>query len=435
MKGHAQIELTDVNTGRKQVLEEDNLVTNAVAEALKANLQAFSLWRPYSTATPAGTANDFRRYFGGLFLFDTTLEESVDNIIPPYGAHLVGRGSDIAYDGTDKQLGSYSTAESTVEDGSITMVWNFTTEQANGTIESLALTSFAGGRWGLGSDTYDATVNSLDTIGEDRNSAGNTGEIMGRCGEALYNLTQDIFNGGTITITRTKRALESLGIVGNTSSTITLTLSDSFVSSIKESYTSIKMGFNMDGRYIYGIIGFGGTPAGGNIYIVKIDVENDYSVEEITVTNQTGSALYITDNAQCAVIDGYLYCNSHSQAGTLYAINISDPYDYKKTESGYEAKLYFLGKITDNLIIMDARKALELDTMELKAHYWRPGSYRSMQMSKNKMDIGIIQISGDNYYYENIKNPFYLATINNLASPVTKTAAQTMKVTYTITEV
>ena len=32
------------------------------------------------------------------------------------------------------------------------------------------------------------------------------------------------------------------------------------------------------------------------------------------------------------------------------------------------------------------------------------------------------------------KNPLYLATINNLQSPVTKTAAQTMKVTYTLTE-
>ena len=31
--------------------------------------------------------------------------------------------------------------------------------------------------------------------------------------------------------------------------------------------------------------------------------------------------------------------------------------------------------------------------------------------------------------------PFYLATINNLQSAVTKTAAQTMKVTYTLTEV
>ena len=32
------------------------------------------------------------------------------------------------------------------------------------------------------------------------------------------------------------------------------------------------------------------------------------------------------------------------------------------------------------------------------------------------------------------KNPLYLATINNLNSPVTKTAAQTMKVTYILTE-
>ena len=32
------------------------------------------------------------------------------------------------------------------------------------------------------------------------------------------------------------------------------------------------------------------------------------------------------------------------------------------------------------------------------------------------------------------KNPLYLATVNNLATPVTKQNTQTMKVTYTLTE-
>ena len=32
------------------------------------------------------------------------------------------------------------------------------------------------------------------------------------------------------------------------------------------------------------------------------------------------------------------------------------------------------------------------------------------------------------------RNPFYLGTINNLGTPVTKTADKTMKITYTLTE-
>jgi len=40
--------------------------------------------------------------------------------------------------------------------------------------------------------------------------------------------------------------------------------------------------------------------------------------------------------------------------------------------------------------------------------------------------------NGNSFWLAN--NPLYLATINNLETPVQKTAAQTMKVTYTLTE-
>ena len=35
MKGHAKIELTNVETGEKRVIEHDNMITNAVAELIK----------------------------------------------------------------------------------------------------------------------------------------------------------------------------------------------------------------------------------------------------------------------------------------------------------------------------------------------------------------------------------------------------------------
>ena len=49
-------------------------------------------------------------------------------------------------------------------------------------------------------------------------------------------------------------------------------------------------------------------------------------------------------------------------------------------------------------------------------------------------------MQGFYHYYYSVgaigmyKNPLILATINNLDSPVTKTAAQTMKITYTLTK-
>lgn len=62
-----------------------------------------------------------------------------------------------------------------------------------------------------------------------------------------------------------------------------------------------------------------------------------------------------------------------------------------------------------------------------------PWNVTSFSPSGNVTDFGMIQAGGYNNSAK-LLNPLYLATINNLNSPVTKTAAQTMKVTYTLTE-
>ena len=50
-------------------------------------------------------------------------------------------------------------------------------------------------------------------------------------------------------------------------------------------------------------------------------------------------------------------------------------------------------------------------------------------------DIGnqsVFGMTGNNLIYQPVVNPFILCTKNNLDSPVTKTASQTMKITYTL---
>ena len=50
-------------------------------------------------------------------------------------------------------------------------------------------------------------------------------------------------------------------------------------------------------------------------------------------------------------------------------------------------------------------------------------------------DIGnqsVFGMTGYNLIYQPVVNPFILCTKNNLDSPVTKTASQTMKITYTL---
>ena len=61
----------------------------------------------------------------------------------------------------------------------------------------------------------------------------------------------------------------------------------------------------------------------------------------------------------------------------------------------------------------------------------------NMQGITNNMnfDIGnqsVFGMTGYNLIYQPVVNPFILCTKNNLDSPVTKTASQTMKITYTL---
>ena len=45
-----------------------------------------------------------------------------------------------------------------------------------------------------------------------------------------------------------------------------------------------------------------------------------------------------------------------------------------------------------------------------------------------------VSSSSNNFYFYLVKDPRYLATINNLSEPVVKTASKTMKITYILTQ-
>ena len=91
---------------------------------------------------------------GGLFLFDTALDEDVNNIFMPAGVKMIGNGSkDVSNSGAVTEFGSYNSAESgSQSDGSIKLVYDFNTQQANGTIACDCLTSRMGGYIGMVND-------------------------------------------------------------------------------------------------------------------------------------------------------------------------------------------------------------------------------------------------------------------------------------------
>ena len=164
IKGKTTFELTDVNTGEVEVIEDSNMITNGLQEFL----------RTYGYFGCDILNNDTMRnnslwvnLLGGLFLFDSRLEENVNNTFMPAGVKMIGNGSkDVSNSGAVTELGSYNTTESGLQsDGSIKLVYEFNTAQANGTIACACLTSKIGGYIGMGNDSNRYYNESYDLSG------------------------------------------------------------------------------------------------------------------------------------------------------------------------------------------------------------------------------------------------------------------------------
>lgn len=151
LHGYTKIELTDVKTGKVETQEKHNIVTNAVSNILNGfdrslNLQTMLADKQYINDSHAGTAftDMVTALYGGLLLYDTPLGSNPDTLFAPAGASLVGTARyDAANTGTNPCRGSYNQAESSVdiEKGVATFVYDFATNQSNGTIASVCLTS------------------------------------------------------------------------------------------------------------------------------------------------------------------------------------------------------------------------------------------------------------------------------------------------------
>lgn len=140
LKGHAKIELTDVNTGKTEVIEHDNMITNGILKVLNKH----NITRPIvdnETAVASTEWTIVNNWFGGLMLFDTPLNDDINDYAIPSDATCVGYGTRVANNTINSLLGTFNTSESDIisDDGSVKFVWDFATNQGNGTISSLSL--------------------------------------------------------------------------------------------------------------------------------------------------------------------------------------------------------------------------------------------------------------------------------------------------------
>lgn len=155
IKGTTKIQLFDAETGSlTDEIVSENMVTNAVPNIVNPALQMFlgdnvGFYNFLYYCSPIG-----KTLFGGILIFSEPLEESVDNIIPSIRDrnNIIGYAGQFASVTGNTMKGTYNATESTELENGFTHVWDFSTEQANGEISAVALTSAMGGDSG-----WDAT--------------------------------------------------------------------------------------------------------------------------------------------------------------------------------------------------------------------------------------------------------------------------------------
>lgn len=170
--GNTTIQLFDAKSGKKiDEVSKNNLVTNAVSNILNGGLNALVAGLKNGLGRhnyidnlytlPSGY-NIAKALFGGVLIFSNSIQSDVEHCIPTIDEmkSFIGCANQSATIAGSIFRGSINESESEVGDNYVRFVWDFTTEQCNGDIASICLTSNIGGcegyKFNVKSSKYDA---------------------------------------------------------------------------------------------------------------------------------------------------------------------------------------------------------------------------------------------------------------------------------------
>lgn len=492
LKGHTKIELTNVNTGEVKVVEDDNLVTNAMAkmfEEMPYCRYRLDCENPFNSSLPF-----IDRFCGGILLFKDPIEEDPDNWMLPAGNRMTGNGRiNYASPNDVPEFGAFNGEESywNEETGERKYVYDFATSKANGTISCVALTNFLNGYWGLGNSSGKRESMSVEKVNYSNTdlansyfwgshyafpnyfslSTGMTDPISGKilfadydegciyifsnyalCYDSSYSTYHVKY--GNLKVSKVEfpfRSFNPMFKFGYERTNRIVKQIDipvpSEISSMNTSYTPYcDICRADDAVYILFPNNYGSIPANANIYVWKIGYDLETS-ELITVKNTTGTSLYIGNNYCGAyqssyIEDGYLICSSGN--GRMFKIKLSDPTDVTELENltGWTSTSYLM-KMGNTLIARNSREYSAVVDLNDNKVYPVNGSWNFGYNDYYRYTL--IPIRGkDNFLIKALDNSMsssthilynssFLSTINNLPEPVVKTSDLSMKITYTLT--
>ena len=444
MHGKATLILTDKDTGRVvERREEQNMVTNALNSI-------FSL--PPTLAYPSGSRHIFNGYLPmynhllkGLVLFGETLPENVYGYMPDGKYSILATAGD-AYSGADAMRGSFNENQSCEIENGYRFVWDFAPEKAVGTIKCLALSHRYTGNRGnpalSGASSYymirpsdvsnSVNVNSFVTLLN--NTSGRFFLQKGK--NTFYSYS----GGSTYIIIRKYRISDPLA----------LKICDT-LGPVLESETQIELGFNVNSSYsavfydpeterlFVSYLSYD-TRNGASYWLMKYAIVNPITCEVISKVSDDWvdtEALYTSKNSSpsaVAYFGGKIYFPSPNCKISVCALSgavektidlgLYELYDIVtldgklaadcKLASGGRRCIYFLDEPKAQILQAESPYYIQLASSEITAPY----CYAAPQ--------------SDSAVYIMFRTD-YLATINNLASPLVKTDQHALQVRYEVT--
>ena len=456
LKGTTTIELTDIHTGEKQVITEKNMITNAIHNLFQPTFGHLS-----TESTLRGYIPAYASLLGGILLFDTPIGEDVNQIYAPAGATLTGCARyNTVNTSTGVILGSYNTTESKYDSANKKMqfVYDFNTSQGNGTIASICLTNLEGGYGTYNSDmsygtsvmkSFCSTPKALTIDGKDMYSGISTGAYF-----HLFTIDPEAdlayyFSSPTtssLSIQSRQIGLKSFSLfstampVVETSHTITL----------EHALTGYRCyNFDREDNALYIVSTASSTIAANAQFIITKVNFGTWTVTQTVMTNTSNVTLY--SSSRFAIVHhGYVYFRSNAANYTVYKFQLGNSANVVKLSGSssyavvpvfavggrtYWQYSQYSSSIHRIYVTDEVTNRFNFSGNQQLVYYSKSSSYYTPSYVPVLNHPMFYYVSvGTNTTYTSYYLANYLATINNLSEPVTKTADKTMKITYTIEE-
>lgn len=459
-KGKVTVKLHNVHNGKNEVYESHNAPTNALADIFGRNYGGLLNYQNF--------ADLYRTFLGGVLVFGNPLDPTnpSDYGIPAFSSNPCrahAGQTPLTDQADDLTRGNPDSSQTVLTGGTTKLVWEWGTSAGNGVISSLGLTHSDVGSFGAGvASEAQKSLNPFVHIGclsRSYSYADNANSAFGISGNTAYsfymvnNTTVDVFK---TPINNTKFKLQNgslLPLVDYTTK-ITATLPNSYALT-DHAGLYYHFDFANNKLILFGVPTQGGT----TLYRDDIDLDSGAVTHEtITVTGATLWKFKVPNNYDASPWDVlvpvpamirdnrlfvYGYGSSYLRPNKLYGINLSNTSDIIEIDT--DDYVFYTG---DGRVVVSDRMAV-LGGLIVHGSYIVNGN----TVYKTAVDAPSTSNRARSYHYllpNSISSPvfgnglevnmisackLYLATKYNLPSSVTKTSAQSMTVTYELTEV